>query len=120
MNEILDLFKPIVSAIFSLRTLITLGELALVTLATIGATQFAKVIARVTNGRRFDELMIHLIAIVFALAAARTAWTDHTGWLVGGMSAYAMSIVIAKYGILALRHYLPALANLLQGRKEDS
>jgi hypothetical protein len=95
----------------------SLGELALVVLATIGATQFAKVVARLTVGRKFDNLMVQMTALVIALFAARFTWTDHSGALVGGLVGYAISSLMAAYGLKFLKFYKPDLADLIQGER---
>jgi hypothetical protein len=96
----------------------SLGELLLVVIATIGATQFAKIVARLTMGRRFDNLLVQTTALVIALFAARFAWTDHSGALVGGLVGYAIASLLAAYGLKLLKHYRPGLANLIQGRRK--
>lgn len=95
-----------------------LGELALVVIATIGATQFAKVVARLTVGRKFDSLLVQTTALVIALFAARFTWTDHSGALVGGLVGYAIASLLAAYGLKALKHYKPDLAALIQGERK--
>jgi hypothetical protein len=99
----------------------SLGELILVVIATIGATQFAKVVARQTIGRKFDNLLVQTTALVIALFAARFTWTDHSGALVGGLVGYAIASLLASYGLKLLKHYKPDLADLIQGerRKND-
>lgn len=95
----------------------SLGELILVVLATIGATQFAKVVARQTTGRKFDNLLVQTTALVIALFAARFTWTDHSGALVGGLAGYAIASLLAAYGLKMLKHYKPDLATLIQGER---
>lgn len=95
----------------------TMGELMLVVLATIGATQFAKVVARLTVGQKFDNLLVQTTALVIALFAARFTWTDHSGALVGGLVGYGISSLLAAYGLKFLKLYKPDLAALIQGER---
>lgn len=96
----------------------TLGELLLVTVSTIGATQFAKIIARLTLGRKFDNLLVQTTALVIALFAARFTWSDHSGALVGGLVGYAIASGIAAYGLKLLKAYKPELARIIQGERK--
>ena len=96
----------------------SLGELALVVIATIGATQFTKVVARLTVGQKFDNLLVQTTALVIALFAARFTWTDHSGALVGGLVGYALASFLAAYGLKLLKHYEPDLAALIQGERK--
>ena len=98
-------------------SLSVLGELALVVLATMGATQFIKVIARLTVDTKFDGLLIQATALVIALLSAAFTWTDHSGWIVGGLSAYAIASLAARYGLKILRAWKPDIAKMLQGGK---
>lgn len=94
----------------------SLGTLVLIVCAVLGATQFAKLIARAYIGVKYDALVINTTALITALATAYESWTDSSGWVVAGLVAYFLADKSAKYGLRVMYRYFPNTADIVQGR----
>lgn len=105
--------KELLTNPFVQNSIITLWHFLLIVLATIGATQFAKIVARLTTSTKFDGLLVQATALIMAMIFANYAWSDDSGWLVGGFSAYVLSSVLARYGILYLKSKFPKAAKMI-------
>jgi len=105
--------KELLTNPFVQSSIITIWHVLLIIIATIGATQIAKAVTRFTTGKKFDGLIVQATALIMALIFSRFAWDDPTGWLVGGFVAYALSSVLARFGLLFLRSKFPKIAKFV-------
>lgn len=112
MNDIIQTIAQFISPS-------SLGVLAMIVIATIGATQIAKLFARMTTGAKYDGILVQITALTMALIFSYIAWKDPTGWLVGGFVAYTLSSVIAKFGINYLKEKYPSAAKFINQPQGD-
>ena len=105
--------KDLLNNPFVQSSIIAIWHILLIVIATIGATQIAKAVTRFTTGKKFDGLIIQATALIMALIFSRFAWDDPTGWLVGGFVAYALSSVLARFGLIYLRLKFPKVAKFV-------